>query len=88
MKRNMLIFFMTIGLCLFGLLMIYSSSCVIAEYKFNNPYKYVFHQSIFFLIGLVLLIVLSKTDYHFNYLKKSQKSPQMLLPPLFLPLLP
>ena len=30
----------------------------------------------------------SKTDYHFNYLKKSQKSPQMLLPPLFLPLLP
>lgn len=67
MKRNMLIFFMTIGLCLFGLLMIYSSSCVIAEYKFNNPYKYVFHQSIFFLIGLVLLIVLSKTDYHLYY---------------------
>lgn len=67
MKRNMLIFFMTIGLCLFGLLMIYSSSCVIAEYKFNNPYKYVVHQSIFFLIGFILLNVLSKIDYHFYY---------------------
>ena len=42
--------------------MIYSSSYIISEYKYNNPYKYVLHQSLFFIIGSVLMIVFSKID--------------------------
>ena len=32
--------FSVVGLCLFGLMMIYSSSCVWAEYKFNDSFKF------------------------------------------------
>ena len=35
---------------LLGLLMIYSSSYVWAEYKFNDPYKFIKTQSFFLLI--------------------------------------
>ena len=50
-------------LSLFGLLMIYSSSYVWANYKFNNPYKYVANQSLFVVLGFILLIVTSKINY-------------------------
>ena len=43
--------------------MIYSSSYVWAEYKYHNPYKYVISQSIFFIIGLIFVLVLKKVDY-------------------------
>ena len=42
--------------------MIYSSSYVFSEFKFNNPYKYVLQQSVFFIIGLFLMFVFSKID--------------------------
>ena len=53
----------------FGIVMIYSSSSVWAEYKFNDSFRYVKHQLIFFLIGLVLIYFVSKIDYkmYFNY---------------------
>ena len=44
--------------------MIYSSSYIYAEYKFNNPYKYILQQSIFFIIGLFLMYIFSKIDYN------------------------
>ncbi len=47
--------------------MIYSSSCVWAEYKFNNAFHYVINQFIFFMIGLTLMIVVSKINYNFYY---------------------
>lgn len=50
--------------------MIYSSSYIWAEYKFNNPYKYVISQSIFFTIGLLLMFTISKIDYKI-YFKKA-----------------
>ena len=49
--------------------MIYSSSYVIATYKYNNPYKYVLHQLLFFIIGSILMIIFSKIDY--NVYKKN-----------------
>ena len=42
---------------LFGLLMIYSSSYVWAEYKFNDPYKFVKTQGIFLIIGYILMFL-------------------------------
>ncbi len=47
--------------------MIYSSSSIWAEYKFNNPYKFLIHQSLFALIGFILLIITSRIDYHKYY---------------------
>ena len=44
--------------------MIYSSSYIWASYKYNNPYKYLISQSIFFIIGLILIIILKKIDYN------------------------
>ena len=52
---------------IFGLIMIYSASYVWAEYKFNDPFKFVKMQLIFFLAGLILMYFLSKIDYHLYY---------------------
>ena len=50
--------------------MIYSASSVWAEYKFNDKLHYVIMQSIFFIIGTFLMILVSKIPYTY-YLKKS-----------------
>ena len=54
-------------LSLFGLLMIYSSSYVWSEYKYGDALKYVKNQGLFFIIGLVLMYVISKIDYYHYY---------------------
>ena len=64
MKRDKILFFTTIILSLFGLVMIYSSSYVWASYKFNNPLKYALNQGIFLVIGIILMIAVSKIDYN------------------------
>lgn len=48
---------------LFGALMIYSSSYVWAQYKFNNPYKYLKSQLIFLVIGYIAMYIISKIPY-------------------------
>ncbi len=47
--------------------MIYSSSFIWANYKYNDPYRYVKMQSIFFLIGILLMLITSKINYKFYY---------------------
>jgi cell division protein FtsW len=56
--------------CIYGIIMIYSASSIWAEYKFNDKFHYVIMQSIFFIIGIFLMIVISKIPYTY-YLKKS-----------------
>ena len=46
-KSNLLLLISVIVISLFGLLMIYSSSYVWAEYKFDDPYKFLKSQAIF-----------------------------------------
>jgi len=57
---------LTIGMSLFGLVMIASSSVVVAYEKFGgkNDYHYVSRQAIYLLIGVVLMLILSAIDYH------------------------
>ena len=43
--------------------MIYSSSSIWAEYKFNDSFRYLKMQSIFLIIGIILMIVISKIPY-------------------------
>jgi len=57
-------------LSLFGLLMIYSASSIWAGYKFNDSFRYVKYQGIFFLVSLLAMSIVSKIDYHF-YQKKA-----------------
>ena len=54
-------------MCIFGIIMIYSASNIWSEFKFHDAYKYVKHQSFFFLIGLFVLYISTKIDL--KYLK-------------------
>ena len=67
MKYDKLLFISVIILSLFGILMIYSSSCIWAEYKFNDSLHFLKYQSVFFIIGLIIMIIVSKIDYSYYY---------------------
>lgn len=56
-----------IVLSLFGLLMIYSSSNIWAEYKFNDPYKYLKSQAMFLILGYIIIYIVSKINYQIYY---------------------
>lgn len=70
MKMNKFLFFTVVLLSIFGIIMIYSSSSIWAMYKFNNEYHYLILQSIFLLIGIIVMYIISKIDYKI-YLKYS-----------------
>ena len=59
-KIDKIILISVIIISLFGLLMIYSSSSIWAEYKFNDPYKFLKTQSIFLIIGYFLIYIITK----------------------------
>ena len=68
-KIDKLILISVVLISLFGLLMIYSSSSVWAEYKFNDPYKFLKTQSVFLIVGYFIIFIVSKLDYriYFKY---------------------
>lgn len=65
MKKNInyVLLGSVIILSLFGLLMVYSASNIWAEYKFNDPFKFVKNQGLFFIVGLFLMNAISKINY-------------------------
>ena len=67
MKTNKILFTSIIIISLFGILMIYSASHIWAEYKYGDALKYVKNQGLFFLIGLLLMIMISKVNYRWYY---------------------
>ena len=71
-KKDYKLFISVIIISLFGILMIYSSSSIWAEYKYNDSYRYLKLQSIFFILGIVIMIIISKIDYSL-YKKYSNK---------------
>ena len=66
---NIVLLISVLLISIFGIVMIYSASYVWAEYKFNNPFKFVINQSIFFIIGVVLMFIISKINYNIYYNK-------------------
>ena len=64
-KIDYSLFITVILLALFGLLMIYSSSSIWADYKFHDAFHYVKYQSIFFILGIFIMIIISKIHYSF-----------------------
>lgn len=71
-KFDIKLFISIIITCIYGCIMIYSSSCIWAEYKFGNKYHYFIMQLIFLIIGIILMVLVSKADYKV-YLKRSNK---------------
>lgn len=64
--------FSVLAISIFGLIMIYSASYVWAEYKFQDPFKFVKNQGIFFLLGVFLIFLIQKipTSFFEKYCKK------------------
>ena len=62
-KYDKVLYITIIILTIFGIIMIYSASSILAEYKFNDSFYYLKHQSIFALIGLIAMTIISKIIY-------------------------
>lgn len=69
MKIDKVLFISIITISIFGLIMVYSSSYVWAEYKFNDSLKYFKNQLVFLIIGIILMIKISKINYKIYYKK-------------------
>ena len=67
MKIDKILLYTVIVLSLFGIIMIYSSSSIWANYKFNDSFHYIKYQSFFFILGLFIMIFISKINYKFYY---------------------
>ena len=70
-KIDKILLLAIIVLSIFGIIMIYSASSIWSEYKFNDSFHYLKYQSIFFIIGLIVMFVVSKIDYKIYYQKAS-----------------
>ena len=68
-RKILLIVFIILSI---GLLMVYSSSHIWAQYTENDSFYYFKRQAIFVIVGLLLLFFFSKIDYHL-YQKHSLK---------------
>ena len=69
-KINFILLLSVILISLFGVMMIYSASYVWAEYKFDDPYKFLKSQLIFLMIGYLIMFVVSKI-YYIKYFSKA-----------------
>lgn len=66
-KMNLPLLISIVTISVFGIIMIYSASNVWADYKYNDALKYVKNQSLFFIVGLFIMIIVSKFDYKWYY---------------------
>lgn len=61
------LFIVTLLLVLFGLVMVFSASAVVAKERYGSPYSFVIKQSAWALIGLLTMVVLMRVNYrHYN----------------------
>lgn len=68
-KPDIILFTAVVLLTLIGLLIIYSSSSVWAEYKFHDELKYLKTQGVFLCIGIALMVIISHISYKYYYNK-------------------
>ena len=48
-----------------GLVMLFSASYAFSYQNYNNSYRFISRQAIFAVIGVIVMLVVSKIDYHF-----------------------
>ena len=66
-KLDISLFIAIVVISLFGVLMVYSSSSVWAEYKFDDPFKYLKSQGLFLIAGVILMYFVSKVNFEVYY---------------------
>ncbi len=66
-KVDYLLLFAIIIIAIFGIIMIYSASYIWAQYKFNDSFRFVKYQLLFFLVGLIIINIVSKMNYYIYY---------------------
>jgi len=64
LKPDRILFFVTLGLVGSGVAMVFSSSAIVAKEKFGDPNYFSFKQLIFATVGLAVMFVVMKVDYH------------------------
>jgi cell division protein FtsW len=64
LKPDRILFFVTLLLVSFGVAMVFSSSAIVAKEKFGDPNYFSFKQLIFATLGLAVMFVVMKVDYH------------------------
>jgi cell division protein FtsW len=64
LKPDRILFFVTLVLVGFGIAMVFSSSAIVAKEKFGDPNYFSFKQLIFAALGLAVMFVVMKVDYH------------------------
>ena len=67
-KMDYLLFISVIIICIFGIIMIYSASSIWAEFKYQDAFKYVKQQGLFFIIGIFVMLFASKIHLDFGFL--------------------
>lgn len=67
-KIDYKLFIAVVIIAFFGIVMIYSASSIWAEYKFQDSFKFVKSQGVFFVIGIMGMLFLAKIPYK-NYKK-------------------
>src|SRR5436309_8437944 len=64
LKPDRILFLVTLVLVGFGVAMVFSSSAIVAKEKFGDPNYFSFKQLIFATLGLAVMFVVMKVDYH------------------------
>src|SRR5215467_2612781 len=64
LKPDRILFLVTLLLVGFGIAMVFSSSAIVAKEKFGDPNYFSFKQLIFATLGLAVMFVVMKVDYH------------------------
>ncbi len=70
-KYDIILFCAVIMLTIFGIIMIYSASSIWADYKYNDSFYYLKRQFIFAVIGIIIMIFISKINYKYYYNKSN-----------------
>lgn len=61
-KIDISLVIITILLVIFGLLMVYSASNVVALYKYNDSFYFIKRQALFACIGIILMFIFMKIN--------------------------
>jgi cell division protein FtsW len=64
LKPDRFLFLVTIALVGFGVAMVFSSSAIVAKEKFGDPNYFAFKQLVSAVLGLAVMFVIMKVDYH------------------------
>ncbi len=53
-----------VALVAFGVVMVFSASAVFASRTYDDPFRFLFRQTAFAVVGLVLMLGIARVDYH------------------------